>query len=173
MTAIQLRTERLLLRRARADDLEAIHAILSNVEAMRYWSTLPHLTRAESLAWLETMIASPATESEDFIVELDGRVVGKAGFFRLPALGYILHPEFWGRGLAYEATRAIIDHVFSTRSLETLTADVDPRNTSSMALLARLGFVRTGAAERTFHIGGEWADSIYYALKRPTGSTGR
>ena len=40
MTA--LKTARLTLRRARIEDLAAMHAILSNAEATRFWSAPPH-----------------------------------------------------------------------------------------------------------------------------------
>lgn len=161
-----LRTARLVLRRARPDDLEAIHAVLSDPRAMRHWSTLPHEDIDRTRAWLNGMIASPPELSEDFVVEFEGRVVGKAGFYRLPEIGYILRPEVWGRGLAREACEAVIDHVFSSRGLDELTADADPRNAASLALLARLGFRRTGEARRTFQLGDEWADSVYFALSR-------
>ena len=42
-----------------------------------------------------------------------------------------------------------------------LTADVDPRNAASLALLRRHGFVETGRAAATWQIGDEWCDSIY------------
>ncbi len=61
---------------------------------------------------------------------------------------------------------AAIDHVFRTRDIETLTADVDPENAASIRLLERLGFVRTGFAERTWEVGGVSKDSIFYALSR-------
>ena len=35
----EIRTERLLLRSAREGDLEAMHAVLSDPVAMRFWST--------------------------------------------------------------------------------------------------------------------------------------
>src|SRR5690606_21683193 len=88
------------------------------------------------------------------------------GFWRLPEIGYILHPDHWGEGLATEAVSAAIDHVFATREADRLTADVDPDNRPSIRLLERLGFVRTGSAERTFCIDGEWKDSLYYGLTR-------
>jgi RimJ/RimL family protein N-acetyltransferase len=34
-------------------------------------------------------------------------------------------------------------------------------------VLAKLGFVETGRAERTFLLGEEWCDSVYLALARP------
>ena len=43
-------------------------------------------------------------------------------------------------------------------------ADVDPANLRSLTLLERLGFKRTGYAERTFKIGEIWVDSVYLEL---------
>lgn len=169
----ELVTARLRLRRARTDDLAPLHAILSDPRAMRYWSTAPHADLATTRAWLGGMIAAPPALSEDFVVEFEGRVIGKAGFYRLPAIGYILHPDAWGRGLAREACAAAIDHVFATRPLDALTADVDPRNLASVRLLERLGFTRTGFAERTFEIDGAWADSAYYSLTRAARAAAR
>jgi [ribosomal protein S5]-alanine N-acetyltransferase len=161
-------TERLVLRRAREDDLEAMHAVLSNVEATRFWSTPPHASLEETRAWLADMIASDPSESDDFLIEFGGQVIGKAGFFRLPDIGYILHPDYWGRGLAAEALEAVITDVFTHHDIPAITADIDPANTRSIRLLERLGFTRTGSAERTWFIGGRWHDSLYYALPRPT-----
>jgi RimJ/RimL family protein N-acetyltransferase len=162
---VEIRTARLILRSARPDDLEAMHAVLSDPRATLWWSTPPHETLEQTAAWLEGMIAN-GPDHPDFVIELDGRVVGKAGFWRLPDIGYILHPDVWGRGLAGEAVGAAIDHVFRTREIETLTADVDPENAASIRLLERLGFVRTGFAERTWNIGGVWKDSVFHALSR-------
>ncbi|WGM47997.1 Spermidine N(1)-acetyltransferase [Brevundimonas sp. NIBR10] len=163
-----LRTERLVLRHARPTDLEELHAVLSDPRAMRWWSTLPHVTVAETQAWLEDMIAGSAGGSDDFVIERDGIVIGKAGFWRLPDVGYILHPDHWGQGLAGEAVGAAVDHVFAHRPIDRMTADVDPENMASIRLLERLGFVRTGSAERTWNIGGEWKDSLYFGLDRET-----
>ena len=161
-------TARLRLRPATIEDVDAFHAVLSNVEATRYWSTPPHRTLEQSRAWVEAMIATPADEGVDFVVELEGRAVGKAGFFRLPEIGFILHPSAWGRGLAREALVALIDHVFATRDLPTAIADVDPRNTRSLRLLEGLGFRRTGYRARTYRLDDGWADSVDLALDRRT-----
>ena len=161
-----VQTERLVLRHARYTDLEDLHAVLSNRQAMRWWATVAHETLEETEAWLTGMIAGNAAGSVDFVIEREGVVIGKAGCWRLPDIGYILHPDHWGQGLAAEAVTATIDTVFAVNPVETLTADVDPENAASIRLLERLGFHRTGFAERTWHIGGEWKDSIYFALPR-------
>lgn len=163
---MEITTPRLTLRPARPEDLDAIHAVLSHREAMRWWSTPPHDDIEQSRAWLENMIANTAAGAADFVVEHEGHVIGKAGCWKAPDVGYILHPDVWGRGLASEALAAVIDHVFATRDLDALNADVDPDNAASIRLLERLGFVRTGEAKATWHIGGEWKDSVYYGIQR-------
>ncbi|MFN5081650.1 MAG: GNAT family N-acetyltransferase [Brevundimonas sp.] len=159
-------TERLRLRSARPGDLAAFHAILSDVEATRYWSTPPHRDLEQTRIWLDSMMSIPADEGVDFVVELAGEAIGKAGFYRWPEVGFILAPKAWGRGLAREAVGAAVDHVFREGLTEVATADVDPENLPSIRLLERLGFERTGSAERTWNIGGVWKDSLYFALIR-------
>jgi [ribosomal protein S5]-alanine N-acetyltransferase len=164
--ATEIRTARLRLRSARPEDLPELHAILGDARAMRYWSSLPHASLAETRDWLDGMIAAPPGESCDFVIEHDGRVIGKAGCFRLPEIGFLLHPDFWGKGFAREAVAAVIAHAFRHFPIPSLIADVDPRNAASLGLLGRLGFVETGRAEHTYRIGEEWCDSIYLTLFR-------
>ena len=160
----ELRTPRLLLRRACPEDLDGLHAVLSDGRAMTYWSSPPHSDIAQTREWLQGMMASTPEESEDFIITFEGETVGKIGAYRLPDFGYILSPRHWGLGLASEAMTAFLDHAFSRPDIDRLTADVDPRNEPSLQLLKRFGFVETGRGSGTWttHIG--VCDSIYFAL---------
>lgn len=167
MRVDRIETLRLVLRRARSDDRDALHALFTDPAVMRYWSRPPHETTEETDRWLADMIGAPAAESDDFIIEHAGAVVGKAGAWRLPEVGFMIAPHLWGRGLAAEAMRAVIAHLFAAHDLPALTAEVDPRNDASLRLLARLGFHETGRAERTLLWGEEWCDSVYLALPRP------
>jgi [ribosomal protein S5]-alanine N-acetyltransferase len=166
---IMIKTKRLLLRRARLDDAAEMYKILSNEAAMRYWSSPPHSEFTQTQAWVADMVAAAQNTSEDFIIEIDGRVAGKVGAYKLPEFGYILHPDFWGRGIATEALSAFLGHIWRTRpDIAALTADIDPRNTASIRLVEKLGFHETGRAQRTFetHIG--WCDSEYFTIDRAT-----
>jgi RimJ/RimL family protein N-acetyltransferase len=160
-------TARLVLRRARPEDLAAIHDVMRRPEAMRYWSTPPHRSLDETREWLASMVEDSPAERDDFVVECEGRVIGKAGCWRLPEIGFILHPDYWGRGLAREALAAVIERLFARYPIDAVTADVDPRNLASLNLLKGLGFAETGRAARTWQVGEEWCDSVYLALRRP------
>lgn len=162
----EIRTARLLLRRPQWDDLDAIHEILSDPKAMLYWSSLPHETIEQTRAWLAKMIEAPPGESDDYVIEREGRVIGKAGCWRLPEIGFILNPRHWFHGYAREAVGAVIKVLFEHHPIEAITADVDPRNEASLALLKGLGFHETGRAERTFKLGELWCDSVYLAIGR-------
>ena len=161
----EIRTERLLLRRPRPEDVHGLHAVFSDPQAMRYWSSVAHPDLATTQAWLDDMLSIDPATSDDFIVELDGQVIGKAGAWKLPEVGYIIGTAHWGKGYAREAMAAFIAYAFEHR-IDHLTADVDPRNERSLALMARLGFRETHRAPRTWHIGGEWCDSIYLRLDK-------
>lgn len=162
----EIRTERLVLRRARPGDLDALHAMMSDAETMRYWSTPPHDDLTQTRDWLDSMIAVDMAISDDFIVEKDGETIGKLGTWRLPEVGYLIGRPYWGRGYATEAMAAFVAYAFAHRT-DHLIADVDPRNTASLALLSRTGFRVTGRAERTWCVGGEWCDSVYLRMDRP------
>jgi [ribosomal protein S5]-alanine N-acetyltransferase len=161
---VEFRTERLLLRRAREDDLSAIHAILSDPRAMTYWSSLPHETIDQSRDWLEKMIAVALPDGEDLIIEKDGEVIGKAGLWRFPEIGFILRPDHWGVGYAREALAVVLNRAFEVHKLPQVTADVDPRNGASLGLLQRLGFRESGRKARTWLVGDQWFDSVYLSL---------
>lgn len=141
-----------------------MHAILSDPVAMRYWSTLPHVETQQTEEWIAGMVAADPALSDDFLIELDGRVIGKMGAWRLPEFGYLLAPDCWGQGYASEALAAFIAHRRRVGGTE-LRADTDPRNEASIRLLARHGFKETGRAKDTWLIGGLWFDSIYWRLE--------
>lgn len=162
----EIRTERLLLRKAREGDLEAIHSVLSDPRATTYWYEPPHSTVDQSKEWLESMIQIPRQTGEDFIVEHEGRVIGKAGFHAFPLIGFIFHPDSWGQGFAREALAAVIQRAFDAHQLAFIEADVDPRNERSLRLLISLHFREVGRQERTWNVGGQWCDSIFLRLSR-------
>jgi ribosomal-protein-alanine N-acetyltransferase len=162
-----IETDRLVLRQATWDDLEAVHRLFSDPRAMRYWSRPEHETVEETRHWLGFLV-DQAADSRDFLIERDGEVIGKAGAWKLPEVGFLLHPDHWGQGLAFEAMSAVIAAVeVEFPDLPALTAEVDPRNAASLRLLDRLGFRETHRAERTLLWKDEWCDSVW--LARPRG----
>lgn len=162
-----IRTERMLLRPAGKQDLEQLHQVFSNPAAMKYWDSLPHSHPAQTAEAIDNMIGTPLSRGEDFVVEFNGRAIGKAGFWKFPEIGFIFHPDQWGMGLAIEAVTALVEHGLQKRRLPAVTADVDPRNSRSIRLLKKLGFVESHRETNTIKVGDNWCDSVYFLLEAP------
>lgn len=58
----------------------------------------------------------------------------------IPELGFHLRPKYWGRGLAGEAARAVVEYAFETLGYKGLFAGHHPENVNSKKILQKLGF---------------------------------
>lgn len=163
-----LRTERLILRGAQQDDLMDLFAIFSDPRAMRYWSTPAHESPERTQQNLDRLIATAERQLTYFVIEKDNRAIGTAGMHKTDEVGFLLHPDYWRQGIVSEAMHAIIPYLFEVTDHAQLTADADPRNEASVGILKSLGFQETHRAKKTFCINGEWVDSVYFALQRPS-----
>jgi RimJ/RimL family protein N-acetyltransferase len=166
-------TGRLVLRRPAPQDADALFAIYSHTEVMRYWSRRPLVTRDEAVAMIGNMVTGLADgtwQSWAVTLEGDDTPIGVCSLFnfvtgcRRAELGYILARERWGQGVMTEALQSVIAHAFGALSLRRLEADADPRNVGSLRLLTRLGFVREGTLRARWEIEGEISDTAFYGL---------
>lgn len=56
-------------------------------------------------------------------------------------LGYMILPYYWGKGIASQVARQLIEHAKQQQSLEKLVAIIDPKNIPSRKILINNGFV--------------------------------
>lgn len=139
-------TSRLAAERLRADhlaDLLALHA------DPRMMATLGGVrAEAQTRAWLAANLDH--WERYGFglwlLRDRGGRLAGRAGLRRLAIAGtqeteiaYALLPEFWGRGLATEIARALIDIGFVRLGLSSLVAFTLPGNRASRRVMEKTG----------------------------------
>ena len=71
-----LTTDRLILRAARQTDLMDLFAVYSNAQAMRYWSTPPHMGPEITQGAINRQIRSARQALTYFVIEKDGRAIG-------------------------------------------------------------------------------------------------
>ncbi|HPF38540.1 MAG TPA: GNAT family N-acetyltransferase [Phycisphaerae bacterium] len=168
-------TERLRLRWIELADAQAMFEIFSNAQAMRYWCTTPWVEPSEGVEFVESVqrCFCQHTLFEWAVVTADSdKPIGTCTLasidtdHRRAEIGFMLRPEFWGRGYMTEAVAALLDFSFSTLRLHRIEADVDPRNDASLRLLERLGFRREGRVRERWHVGDEINDGIILSLLR-------
>lgn len=179
-----LRTERLTIRRATADD----------VEATWVWRRLPEvgewITRApEDIETYAAQFTEEARLAMMLVVALDdpadsdhrGRLIGDVmvrigdGWAQAEVadaargteaeLGWTLDPAFQGRGYATEAIRAVIGACFGPLGLRRIHAGCFAANEPSWRVMERLGMRREEFSRGTgLHRSGVWMDGMNYGL---------
>jgi ribosomal-protein-alanine N-acetyltransferase len=73
---------------------------------------------------------------------------------------YGLRPQYWGRGLAKEASRAVLTFVFTTTQQKRVLAGADAENIRSFAVRRRLGMHRLSKGIAAV------PGAVYYEIKR-------
>jgi len=106
-----------------------------------------------------------------FTVRVEGRLVGQMVVFGIAggsllsaAAGYWVDRDVAGHGIAPTALALAGDHLFQTAGLHRLEVNIRPENTSSVAVVRKLGFRDEGVRAAYLHINGAWRDHRSFAL---------
>jgi ribosomal-protein-alanine N-acetyltransferase len=151
----RIETERLVLRRPRPEDAEAIfERYASDIEATRLLSFPRHESIAATRTFLEWSEAEWSRwPAGPYLVESreSGRLVGSTGLsFETPqraATGYVLARDAWGRGYATEALRQVVTTAREC-GVRRLYALSHPENRASLRVLEKAGFACEGTLRR-------------------------
>ena len=144
-----LDTARLALRKLTLDDAELMLAVWNDPSFVRYVGDRGIRTIDDARAAMQ----SGALELYDtygygpyrMALKDTDNPVGICGLFRrdgleIPDLGYATLPEYCGKGYAFEAATAVIDHARNGLSIARLIAIISPENAASIGLIRKLGF---------------------------------
>ena len=148
-----LRTSRLALQPFRPDDVDALHALWTDPAVRQYLWDDEVITRSRALEVVEGAIAAGSATGVGMwtLRELDAAdvVIGFCGLRHLARaqaveLLFALLPQWWGAGLAVEASTAVLRYAFTDLDLTRVLAGADPPNTRSFAVMERLGMTPLG-----------------------------
>jgi len=135
---------------------------------MRWWSRAPFESEAELADWLVPEKGWDEGRSWAIVEHIDGPALGRVAVMArgddIAELAYIVDRSRRRQGIAREALKALIDHLFHAEGKRRLYADADPDNLGSNELLSTLGFKLEGRLREhwTTHIGRR--DSLIWGL---------
>ena len=149
-----LETERLTLRKPAHADARVIAALANDRRIAEMARRLPHPYTLDDAVRFVEAVACDSREMV-FLVEHHHVPVGVAGVDwsepHAPELGYWFGVDYWGRGFATEAARAVIEQGFAA-GLPEVYAVVRPGNKASLAVCARLGMAPLGRFRRWYDV---------------------
>jgi RimJ/RimL family protein N-acetyltransferase len=165
----------LTLRVMEPDDAQAL-ADTDDRETVRWGFTgephTPQHTRRTALwAGLEWLVGGIATFS--MVDVSSGRVAGvlnlrKAGPPQIGGIGYVVHPEFRGRGYTARALRLLVPWAFETADFARLELGAKAANAPSQRAAFSAGFVPDGTRRaRLRNPDGTFSDEVRFTLVNP------
>ena len=177
---IVLETERMILRRFTVNDVELLVELDSDAEVMLHLTGGEATPRSEIvddvlpafLSYYERFDeygfwAAIERETSRFIGWFHFRPRQQDGPFE-PELGYRLHRFAWGKGLATEGSRSLIDWGFREFSVERVYAETMAVHTASRRVMEKSGlrYVRTFQADWPVRIPGDEHGDVEYSITR-------
>ena len=142
-----LETERLTLRKPAHADARVIAALANDRRIAEMARRLPHPYTLDDAVRFVEAVACDSREMV-FLVEHHHVPVGVAGVDwsepDAPELGYWFGVDYWGRGFATEAARAVIDYAFEEYNVDRMVSGARVVNPASRNVLEKCGFQWTG-----------------------------
>jgi RimJ/RimL family protein N-acetyltransferase len=153
-------TDRVILRPWRLDEADRLFDIHRRMEVARWIDGQPMAERAEAEPIIQRMLAQLAADPRFgcwAVAERASRLpAGSVLLEPVPngrgeiEIGWHLHPDSWGRGLATEAARALLTWAFRSE-LEEIWAVTHPENRRSARVCQKLGMRLLGTTLLWYH----------------------
>lgn len=150
---LRIETDRLLLRPLELSDAERMFILDSDPVVCQYLGTQP----VESNEVSKKIIQGIIQQYEDtgvgrlaVILKDEDKMIGWCGLKwhkeevngvkEFYDLGFRFIPQYWGKGIATEASRAVVNEAFLTLPIDKIYAYADTRNKASIRVLEKIGF---------------------------------
>ncbi|CAG9623625.1 GNAT family N-acetyltransferase [Sutcliffiella rhizosphaerae] len=79
-------------------------------------------------------------------------------------VAYIVNPDYWGKGIATDIAKLLINFGFKKLNLHRIYATCDPRNVGSAKVLEKVGMIKEGRIRENLLIKDGWRDSLLYSV---------
>ncbi len=168
-----LETEDFILRKLGFSDAEAILKLRTNPETMKYIPRPLLKNKEEAIEHIQS-IATVLENKEGINWAISKRnnpdMIGIIGFYRIQPennraeIGYILLPEFHGKGILTHLVKEVVGYGFKEMKLHSINAVIDPDNRASARVLEKNNFLKEGHLRDNVFFEGRYIDSVLYSL---------
>jgi len=178
-TALEISTERLLLRRPHMTDATALFELMREPRLSEFLAWAPHESLDETRAMISGLLAAELARSGlHWVVTFGGGIVGLVSLIDIrwthrtwrvnrAELAYWIGTQFQGNGFATEAARAVTKFGFDSLQLAKIRVYHARENVASSRTVSRLDFRLVGVEEAAFEKNGVFHDLIHYEKLSP------
>lgn len=169
----ELETERLILRKVTENDVTSMYEYGNDPEVSKYVTWERHLTLSDTEDYLNFVLENyQEGRLAPWAIEYkaDGKMIGTIDFVQwkpshqVAEIGYVLHREYWGKGIMTEAANRVIQFGFEHMDLVRIQAVCLPENTGSFRVMEKAGLTYEGTLKKARKIKGKNQDIKMYAI---------
>ena len=148
-----IKTERLTIKSPELDDVGAMVALINNWEITKWLSNVPYpYLQSDGIGFVKRSKQKHEIGSNfNYLVFLQDTLVGGVGLSLqengIYNLGYWVGKQYWGQGIATEASYALLAFGFDNLRQTKIQAGYFDGNDASAGVLIKLGFVSLGRTE--------------------------
>ncbi len=163
----ELTTERLTLRKMMVLDAGDMFEYACRSDVTKYLTWYPHPDRAytrEYLQYLGNRYAAGMFYDWAVIYEPDCKMVGTCGFTSFNChsdsaeVGYVLNPDYWGKGIVTEALSRVLRFGFEELHLHRIEARFIEENERSRHVMERVGMTFEGVLREALLVKGSYVN---------------
>ena len=138
---IEIKTKRLIIKKPQTRDKQRLISELNDKEVSKWLENVPFPYLDEDA---DRWINSLTINNLQFNIFLDNNLIGGVGLKENYRLGYWLGKDYWGNGYATETSKELIEYASKELNIKKIKARYMTENTSSAAVLEKLGFKEVG-----------------------------
>lgn len=169
----ELESERLSYRKIAPENAGDMYEYSRLEEVTRYLLWMPHSGPAETQRYIKLLqkkYAEGAFWDFGLTCRENGKFIGTCGVTSYDEndnsleIGYVLSPDFWGRGLAVEAARTVMAFCFDTFGVRRITAKHLEGNDRSARVMRKLGMRLEGVYRNSLYVKGSYKTVHVYEI---------
>jgi Acetyltransferases, including N-acetylases of ribosomal proteins len=171
---LTIETERLVLRLIDEADVQDVFEFTSDPEVVKLTGLFTlHQNYEETQGYIQSCLDGYKRHGS-ILWAIESKISKKViGVFNLYAyspkhykaeIGYALSRNYWGKGIATEATQAIMNFGFDVLGLHRIQATFDPRNIASGRVLEKSGFQYEGLLRDYYFLRNEFCDRVMVSV---------
>ena len=171
----ELETERLILKQITLGDAADMYEYSKREDVTEYLTWNPHTSYLQTERYvrlLQKKYAAGAFWDFGLHDKENGKFIGTCGFTSFhpdenyAEIGYVLAPEYWGKGLAAEACRAVLKFGFSVFDFDYACARFIEGNTASERVMQKLGMRYETTYQNSYYIKNRYRTVIEYRVSK-------
>jgi ribosomal-protein-alanine N-acetyltransferase len=169
----ELEGERVLLRRLRVSDASEMYDYARRESVTRYLLWSPHPDPEHTRQYLSYVQGRYRVgEFYDWAIvdKASGKMIGTCGFPMISEannsaeVGYVLHPDFWGKGYATEVLRILLSFAFKTLGLHRVEARCFEEHAASRRVMEKCGMRYEGSLRDALLVKGRYESVAVYSI---------